>query len=294
VLGNPSSAGSYAAGQEQAPQALRAAGLVEALSSAGREVLDAGDLPLQVWHPDREHPFVQNLPEVVDNLVTLRQRLAAILERDTDVLVLGGNCTGALSCCAALRDVAGHDPALLYFDRHLDCNTPDTTTDGALDWMGLAHAFDLPSAVDSLCDAMGPRPLLTADRVAILGADLALATEWERLQISERALYVVTSAELAQSPDGVVKQALAYLPQAPLVVHVDVDVLDFTDAPLSENTDGRNAGPSLDALQAALVVAQRERNPRILSVGEINPTRSAGDPEAVPRFISTLAAVLAG
>jgi arginase len=33
---------------------------------------------------------------------------------------------------------------LLYADRHYDINTPETTTDGALDWMGLAHALALP------------------------------------------------------------------------------------------------------------------------------------------------------
>ena len=37
VVGVPSSAGSYAAGQDQAPGALRSAGLVEALVAAGRE-----------------------------------------------------------------------------------------------------------------------------------------------------------------------------------------------------------------------------------------------------------------
>jgi arginase len=130
--------------------------------------------------------------------------------------------------------------------------------------------------------------------VAFLGVDLDLATDWEREHVVELELYTVTSAELADSPAEVVRAAMAWLPASPLVVHVDVDVLDFTDAPLAENTDGRNTGPSLDALQVALEVAQRQGNPRILSVAEINPTRSAGDPEALPRFVSTLAAVLAG
>jgi arginase len=293
VIGNPSSAGSYAAGQEQAPQALRSAGLLDALTEAGREVVDAGDLPVQVWRPDRARPLVQNLPEVVDNLTMLRARLVSILSADTDVLVVGGNCTGVLACCAALRDVTSEIPALLYFDRQLDCNTPESTTDGALDWMGMAHAFDLPGAVDALCEAVGPRPLLTPDHVAFLGVALDLATEWEREQVVERALYVVPSASLEQSAIPVVQKALAYLPTAPLVVHVDVDVLDFTDAPLAENTDGRNTGPTLAALQAALEVVQRQRHPRILSVGELNPTRSAGEPAALRRFASALAAVLA-
>ena len=64
VVGVPSSAGSYAAGQDQAPRALRSAGLVEALVAAGREVRDHGDLPVQVWRPDRDHPLCQNADQV--------------------------------------------------------------------------------------------------------------------------------------------------------------------------------------------------------------------------------------
>jgi arginase family enzyme len=48
VIGVPSSAGSYAAGQDQAPTVLRSAGLIDALIAAGLEVHDEGDLPLQV------------------------------------------------------------------------------------------------------------------------------------------------------------------------------------------------------------------------------------------------------
>ena len=292
VVGNPTSAGSYAAGQDQAPLALRAAGLVGALQGAGRDVIDAGDLPTQVWRPDLAQPFAQNLSEVVQNVAMLRDRLLPILSSGTDVLVVGGNCTGALACCAALRDVSNLMPAVLYFDRHLDCNTPDSTRDGALDWMGMAHAFDLPATSAALVDALGPRPLLTPDHVAFLGVDLDLATEWERRLASE-TLHTASSADLAASPTEVVSAALAWLPVAPLLVHVDVDVLDFTDAPLAENTDGRNTGPSLDALRVALEVAQQQGNPRIMSVGEINPSRSAGDPDALPRFVSALAAALA-
>jgi len=52
VVGVPSSAASYAAGQDLAPMALRSVGLLDELAAAGREVHDDGDLPHQVWKPD--------------------------------------------------------------------------------------------------------------------------------------------------------------------------------------------------------------------------------------------------
>ena len=77
-----------------------------------------------------------------------------------------------------------------------------------------------------------------------------------------------------------------------MAVHLDVDVLDFTEAPLAENTDGRNRGPTLDKVVAALSVAARDPRFRVSSVGELNPTRSVGQPDALRTFCSAVADVL--
>jgi hypothetical protein len=90
IVGVPSSAGSYAAGQEQAPAALRAAGLIEALIAAGLGVHDDGDLPKQTWKPDRAHPYAQNLDQVATCLRELTDRLSPLLSTGDTVLVLGG------------------------------------------------------------------------------------------------------------------------------------------------------------------------------------------------------------
>ena len=74
-------------------------------------------------------------------------------------------------------------------------------------------------------------------------------------------------------------------------MHVDVDVLDFIDSPLAENTSGRNVGPTLEQLGQALKLALSDPRFLALSIGEINPTRSAGDPTAIPRLVALLADV---
>lgn len=76
-------------------------------------------------------------------------------------------------------------------------------------------------------------------------------------------------------------------------MHVDVDVLDFVDTPLAENTSGRNIGPTLDQLTDALEVVVADPRWLALSIGELNPTRCAGDPGALTRFVAALTAVLA-
>jgi arginase len=160
IIGVPSSAGSYAAGQDQAPAALRHAGLIRVLADAGLPVRDHGDLPEQIWRPDRQRPFAQNAGQVTACLQELADRLGPLLAEGDTVLVLGGNCTIALAVMAGLQQLNAGTAGLLYLDRHFDLNTPESTTDGALDWMGLAHALGLPGTVDALTDAFGPRPLL--------------------------------------------------------------------------------------------------------------------------------------
>jgi arginase len=117
-----------------------------------------------------------------------------------------------------------------------------------------------------------------------------MATQWEREQADRLGLQVTNSTALAADPAGTALAAFGHLPPGPLAVHFDVDVLDFTDAPLAENTDGRNAGPTRDQATEALIPAARDQRIRALSIGELNPTRCAGDPQALPRFSAALPA----
>ena len=66
VIGVPTSAGAFAPGQEQAPAALRQAGLLESLRRSGADVRDHGDRELWRWRPDREHRRAQHAGMVVE------------------------------------------------------------------------------------------------------------------------------------------------------------------------------------------------------------------------------------
>jgi arginase len=62
VLGAATSAGTHHAGQERAPDALRAAGFVDALLAAGLPVTDAGNIAGEVFRPDRSGAPARNAP----------------------------------------------------------------------------------------------------------------------------------------------------------------------------------------------------------------------------------------
>jgi arginase len=290
VVGAPTSAGSYAAGQESAPRVLREHDLLEQLRSRGREVVDAGDGPLQVWAPDRAHPFAQNFGQAAESIRAAAAMVGDALGSDHDVLLLGGNCTVALGAMSAL---VSRDPraVLVYVDRHFDLNTPASTTDGALDWMGMAAALGLLAEAP---DFGFPRaPLLSPEQLLYVGADPAPATEWERQQVEDLGLSWRSNDALATDPDAESTAISSWVGDRSFALHLDLDVLDFTDLPLAENTDGRNSGPSLDAVTTVLRAGCAEPGFRVLSIGELNPTRAAGTPDAIPRFIQALAAALA-
>lgn len=292
ILGQPSSLGGYAQGEEKAPAALRAAGLVTALAAAGLSVRDDGDGEYAPWHPDRDYPLAQNLFGVVRVVEETARRVAAVLAQGRFALVLGGDCTVGIGTikAAAARGRLG----LIYFDLHADLNTPQSVPDGALDWMGMAHVLALPGSEPGLRDVGAKTPLLEPADVVFFAHDDRRATAWERQQIARLGLRLVSVPAVAADPVAAAVGALAEFSQAyeQLIIHFDADVVDFNDAPLSEHT-GRNTGISLAAALAALAVLLADRRVVALTITEINPMHAAADETALPRLISGLVHALA-
>ncbi len=287
VLGYPRSAGAYCIGVEEAPPALRDAGLIGALRAAGHQVDDLGDLAVHHWKPDRQRPLAQNLDEEVRALSALAGAAAPLVATDARLLVLGGSCTVALGLCAAVAG-AGIEPHLVYVDRHLDLNTPDSTTEGSLSWMGMAHALGLPGTEQPLAGLAGQSPLLQAEHLAYLGVELAATTDWEREQVDRLEISVTTQAELVADPTTAALRARGALPDGPFAVHVDVDVLDFLDAPLAENVNGRNSGPTVVQLGEALTALWRQPGFIGMSIGQLVPFHATSDPTSLDRFVTAL------
>ena len=293
VIGVPSSAGAYAPGQEKAPAALRAAGLLPALEAAGRSVVDHGDAAVWRWRPDREQPFAQNLGAVVASVQATAERVRTALAAGEFALVLGGDCTVGIGTVAGHLPASGGRLGLVYLDVHGDLNTPDSVPDGALDWMGVAHMLGESGAMRDLSES-GPRtPLLDDDQIVLLAHDARHSTPREVEAIERRGLAVVPRADVATDPVAAARSALAVLEHCDrLAVHFDVDCIDFTDAPLSENT-GRNAGLGQDTAFAALAEVLRDPRVTALTVTELNPDHGAADGSTVGAFAERLAGVLA-
>ena len=132
------SLGSYGPGQEKAPQAFRDAGFPGMLREEGLAVVDYGDLPVRRWRPDRTNLLAQHGEAVAACVRETEAHLSEPVSQGHISVVIGGNCTIELGVVAAnLRKC--ENLGLIYLDLHADMNTPESTAEGALDWMGMAH-----------------------------------------------------------------------------------------------------------------------------------------------------------
>jgi arginase len=292
VIGVPTSAGAFAPGQEQAPAALRSEGLLELLSGAGVAIRDDGDRSVWRWRPDRTNRRAQNLDAVVEIVGETARRVGAAVEAGEATLVLGGDCTVGIGAVAGHVAGGRGRVGVVYFDSHADLNVPSSVHEGALDWMGMAHMLGEEEAAAELVAAGGRTPLLESDQVVLLGWGPDQATAFERAAIERRGLSVVAVDEVAADPERAALEARRRIGEScdRFVVHFDVDVIDFTDMPLSENW-GRNEGVSYEQAVRALRVLLAAPSLAGLTITELNPDHTGA--ETVRRFTKTIVEALA-
>jgi len=289
VIGVPTSAGAFAPGQEQAPAALRKAGLVALLRDGGIEVSDYGDRETWRWRPDRARPRAQNLGKVVEIVDDTAARVGEAILAGEINLVLGGDCT------VGIGTVAGHvadsdEIGLLYFDLHADLNVPTSVLPGTLDWMGMAHMLGVEGAERELTE-VGPRtPLLSPERVLLFAWGREGAQEHEREVVDRLQLEAILVDEVRSDPAAAAEKAIASLAGRSdrILVHFDVDVVDFTDTPLSENP-GRNEGLSYVQAAGALEVLLSSRALAGVTVTELNPNHVEEGAGSIERLARELA-----
>ena len=270
--------GAFAPGQEKGPRALRNTDLLGRLSRAGVEVTDHGDGGgVRRWRPDKGNRHAQNLPAVVEVARETAGRVREAHAVGHLPLVIGGDCTVELGTVAGLLP-SGERLGLIYFDVHPDLNVPDSVGEGALDWMGVAHMLGTEGATEPL-SRFGPRfPLLTDGDVFLFSYGPEQATVREHEEIHRRGLKGIPVGEVAADPEGAATRALAEMETHfdRLLVHFDVDTVDFTDLPLSENT-GRNEGLPFEAAIRALGTLLESERLAALTVTEFNPDHGEED-----------------
>jgi arginase len=128
--------------------------------------------------------------------------------------------------------------------------------------------------------------MLAPEQVSFLG--LEAPTPFEAQIVAQRGIAAVDVEALIADPPAAARAALAALADLDaLAVHFDVDVVDFLDAPLAENTN-RGRAPSLEATGRALAALLADPRARALTVTEFNPHHGAEDGSSTRRLVDVL------
>jgi arginase len=263
-------------GEERAPAALRAAGLVERLRAR-----DAGAADVRI-HDTRRDPATGVIGAVEVRRASMRiaSRVRELLEAHERPLVVGGDCTLLLGVFQALPRGSG----LWCVDGHADF------FDGESSPTGEAADMDL-----SILTGHGPPgllepsgPLLEPSAAVLLGhrpAELHPDVARENARI-DPAIHALTALEVRErGADRMGEDAAARFAGRPAWLHIDLDVLDEGVLPAVSYPQPLGLDwDELVALVRPLVVA-----PRLLgvSVADFNPDRDADGTHAM-RVVETL------
>jgi arginase len=285
LLGAPTSAAAMSAGHEGAPAALRSAGLVDRLRTAGYEVSDLGDDPPQLYKPDDESPRARNLPRVIAALEALKPRVEQAVKSTALPIILSGDCSVALATVAGARRYF-RNVSMIYMDRDADLNTPATTPSGCVDGMVVSHLTGTGAA--EMVRFWGEPPLVREPDLALFG--VARLDPAEEQLLTKSPLRCFHAADVQRLGAAAAAQSAVERIHAngyEFILHVDVDVIaDFQ----ATNYPG-SGGLTLDEVRQALEVFVTQKHLAAIEVTAYNPTKDA-DANAAKVIVELLGAAL--
>jgi arginase len=218
IFAMPYDSGHKAMRMGTGPEHLLSSGMEDVLAATAREVRS------EVF--EVTSPFHTEIATAFELFGMLAKRVHEATAKGGFPLVLSGNCNPTVGVIAGLAGASPQEEVgLIWFDGHADFNTPETTTSGFLDGMGLAMAV-------GHCWAQTVRTLPTfrpvrEENVVLIGSRGATQLEMERLRKS--GVTVVEEHRVrtlgAGGALGIALNAMADRVRR-VHVHLDLDVLD--------------------------------------------------------------------
>ena len=270
LIGVPTDVGASVRGAGMGPDALRVAGLVEALRAHKLDVVDRGNLagPPNPWQQPAKG--LRHLDEVVAWNRAVFEAVSATLAEGQFPLVMGGDhsvAIGSISAVARHCRQRGKALRVLWFDAHSDVNTEAISPSGNLHGMPVSCLLGHGPA--ALVGWSGERAAINADEIDFIGIRSVDAEEKQAIRLLGLSVYDMrhidehgmrhTMTEVLQDLDA----------DTHLHVSFDLDCLDPLDAP-GVGT-GVRGGPTYREMQLAMEMIADTGRLSSLDVVEINP-----------------------
>ena len=270
LIGAPTDIGAGDRGARMGPDALRIAGLTEALQGRGIDVIDRGNLdgPRNPWQAPVDG--YRHLDEVVAWNRAVMEAVGAELRQGRLPILLGGDhCLGVGSITAVARHCrdTGKQLRVLWLDAHADFNTHDVTPSGNVHGMPVACLCGI--GPDALTRLGGDAPAVLAAQIRQLG--IRSVDQGEKRLIKEHGLDVYDMRYIDEvGMKRAMEEALEGM-DADTHLHVsfDVDFLDPSIAPgVGTTVPG---GPNYREAQLVMEMIADSGRMGSLDIMELNP-----------------------
>jgi arginase len=270
LIGAPTDIGAGSRGASMGPEALRVAGLAEALTARGLNVVDDGNLtgPPNPWQPPTDG--YRHLPETLAWNVAVRDAVTHALNAGEFPLLLGGDhclAIGSITAIAAHCRRQKKRLKVLWLDAHADFNTSSITPSGNIHGMPVATLFGFGAG--ALVNLSEPAPALHKDEIVQIG--IRSVDEAEKRFVHAQGLEVFDMRSIDElGMRAVMQQALADVDEhTHLHVSFDVDFLDPAIAPGVGTTV--SGGPTYREAQLCMEMIADSGQLASLDVMELNP-----------------------
>ena len=279
LIGAPTDIGAGHRGARMGPDALRIAGLGEALAARGIDVIDRGDLdgPANPWLPPVDG--YRHLDQVVAWNRAVMEAMEAELDAGRMPILLGGDhCLGLGSITAIARYCRrnGKKLRVLWLDAHADFNTSEVTPSGNIHGMPVSCLCGLGPA--PLVHLGGSAPALRPDEIRQIG--IRSVDPGEKRLVKEYGLDIYDMRHIDEvGMKRTMEAALAGLDDdTHLHVSFDVDFLDPSIAPgVGTTVPG---GPNYREAQLVMEMIADTGRLASLDIAELNPALDHGNATA--------------
>jgi len=270
LIGAPTDIGAGHRGAVMGPEALRVAGIAEALRERGVTVEDRGNLtgPMNPWLPPLNG--YRHLPQVVEwNEAAMRAVEAELDAGNLPVLMGGDHCLGLGSITAVARWCrrVGKKLRVIWLDAHADFNTSDVTPSGNIHGMPVACLCGL--GPKELTHLGGSAPAITPDVVRQIG--IRSVDAGEKKLVKEYGLDIYDMRYIDEvGMKRAMDEALAGI-DAETHVHVSFDV-DFLDPGIAPGVGTTvPGGPNYREAQLVMEMIADTGRMGSLDIVELNP-----------------------
>jgi arginase len=273
LIGAPTDVGAGTRGSRMAPEALRVAGLAQALAGHGAQVKDCGNLngPPNPWQP-AVNGF-RHLPEVTEWNRLVHDAVFNELQAGQLPILLGGDhCLGLGSISAVARhcQAVGKKLRVLWFDAHADFNTATMTPSGNIHGMPVAClcGFGPPELV-GIGGYSAEKPALRAKDIKQIG--IRSVDDGEKRLVHEAGIEVFDMRFIDEmGMRHTMELALALL-DANTHLHVSLDV-DFLDPDIAPGVGTTvRGGPTYREAQLCMEMVADTGLLASLDIVELNP-----------------------